>query len=185
MKATDANLGEIARQAGVRASIVFHCFHYRQALKGKATAEGYAAFAAVPLEAVERTFSALDSIPQPAPKAKRATTVAYGLPEGFTAPDEWIHMARAKRFWPLDVCKTEAENFIDWHRSKGNKFADWPAAFRTWIKRSNREDGKPDSNRDWTDPNVLREAHQRTIKVFRSMGRHDEANELERELEGL
>ena len=55
-------------------------------------------------------------------------------------PDEWgispAHRAKAEGLG-VDV-QAEAERFRDYHRAKGSLFADWDAAFRTWLGNSVR-----------------------------------------------
>lgn len=38
--------------------------------------------------------------------------------------------------YPAVDLELETENFLDHHLSKGSKFKDWPAAWRTWIRNS-------------------------------------------------
>ena len=55
-------------------------------------------------------------------------------------PDSWApteaHRAKATEF-RVDVT-AEAEAFRDFHRAKGNVFADVDAAFRTWLRNAKR-----------------------------------------------
>lgn len=65
-------------------------------------------------------------------------------------PDDWEPRVqeRAKaRELGLDV-DYEAEQFRDTHRAKGNSFADWDAAFRTWLRNAKKFARRTDSTRD-------------------------------------
>ncbi|RPH38334.1 hypothetical protein EHM92_00185 [bacterium] len=68
-----------------------------------------------------------------APK-KRRTSQKTGCPESFPIDDhlkEW-----ASRKVPGLNVEDETENFLDHHRAKGNSFADWDAAWRSWMKKA-------------------------------------------------
>lgn len=142
MKATSAALGELARAAGVRSTIIYHCWAYRKEMSGKATPQGYASFTDLPLHHAERVFAVLDEQNTPAPRKARQRTAPHGLAIDFVIPEEWIALGRSRRFWTDDVSRTEADRFVNWHRMKGSMWADWRAAWINWIDRSNRENGK-------------------------------------------
>lgn len=44
-------------------------------------------------------------------------------------------IAWAREHTPL-VGAVDTANFIDWHTSKGTTMADWTAAWRTWMRKS-------------------------------------------------
>lgn len=182
MRASSAEIGEIARRAGVRITVAFHAWAYRKELKGKASAEGYAVFTELPLEVARRVFAVLDSIPAPTPKAKRERIAARPVPDEL--PEDWIILGRDKRMWPMDVCRTEAERFVNYFKMTGKQYADWRACWLGWIDRSHRENGTAleGPQKDWSDPAVQREQLVSTIALYRRMGRNHEADEMERSL---
>lgn len=156
MKATSAELVELARSAGVRMTIAYHALAYRRELKGKATAIGYAAFTELPLPHAERLWSVLDALPVPEPKTPRQRATANPVPDEL--PEDWIILGRDKRMWTMDVCRTEAERFVNYFKMTGKQYADWRACWIGWIDRSHRESGKPlpiDAP-DFSDPETQR-----------------------------
>lgn len=171
MKATDAALLELARAAGVRATVVFHLWHYRKATGGSFSIEGYCAFTDLPLEHGRRVLAVLP--PERMRQISANPSSKSRLADDWTMPEEWIVMGRDKRFWTLDVCRTEAERFADWHRMKGSVFADWKAAWRNWIAGSHREDGKAVEQVQMTDAEKA--------AMYRRIGRNDLADKLERQ----
>jgi hypothetical protein len=46
-----------------------------------------------------------------------------------------IEYAHEKAGWNSTRSATEFENFRDYHLKKGNRFEDWPAAWRTWVRK--------------------------------------------------
>lgn len=73
------------------------------------------------------------------PRRARRTSQKTGCPSVFEPSDsmkEWASSANPS----LDL-KVETEKFLDWHRAKGNSFADWDAAWRTWIRNSFKFNG--------------------------------------------
>lgn len=76
------------------------------------------------------------------PSANRATTAPSHML--ITEPMRKWASSKGLRF-SLDE---ETERFLDFHRSKGSKFKDWTAAWRTWMSRA--EDYKP--RRNGVDP---------------------------------
>lgn len=141
MKATDAALVELARQAGVRPTVIFHAYHYRRAMRDAFSVEGFCTFTGLAVEHGVRVFEVLPA-DDPKPRRARTTASRTQLPADWDMPEDWLCIGREKRFWPMDVCRTEAERFANWHRMKGNSFADWKAAWRNWVDGSHREDGK-------------------------------------------
>lgn len=72
---------------------------------------------------------------QSKPVAKRRRqTQQTGCPEIFEPSDsmkEWASNADSS----LNL-KVETEKFLDYHKAKGSSFADWDAAWRTWIRNA-------------------------------------------------
>lgn len=61
-----------------------------------------------------------------------------------TRPSGWVPNSRHREqamALGLD-CDRAAQEFADWHESKGSRFANWDAAFRTWLNKA-REFAKP------------------------------------------
>lgn len=93
--------------------------------------------------------------------AKRRSRLSQktGAPDEFEISDslkEW-----ASKTAPLVCLKGETENFLDYHRAKGNSFKDWDAAWRTWIRRAQKwtkgsvdSDGSKGSRRKDSDLHV-------------------------------
>lgn len=67
-------------------------------------------------------------------KSARSATMKT-CPDDFQVTDAMTAWANSKGF-PGDRIEPETERFLDYHRSKGNKFADWQAAWRNWISKS-------------------------------------------------
>jgi hypothetical protein len=65
------------------------------------------------------------------PSRKRPATPA---PDTWTPNDKHRELAAALGL----SCDVLASEFLDWHRSKGNVFADWDAAFRTWMRNATK-----------------------------------------------
>lgn len=58
---------------------------------------------------------------------------AVALPADF-------HVNESMRAWATEQCpgvdvEQQTANFKDWHTAKGSTFKDWPAAWRTWMRR--------------------------------------------------
>jgi hypothetical protein len=152
LKPTDGLLLELARQAGVRPTVIYHLYAYRKAMGTRFTVEGYAAFSGLPVAHANNALAVLPD-EKPVARKQRATAARTQLPEAWDMPEDWLLIGRERRFWPMDVCRTEADKFANWHRMKGNAFADWKAAWRNWIDGSRREDGKADAQPEavWDD----------------------------------
>ena len=115
--------------------------------------------------------------PKPEPVPDNATKVATKrtrrkplteFPEDFTLTDDM-------RSWPTAMAAVEAgvsleaefEKFKNYHIAKGNTFADWRAAFRTWLSNSvdfSRSRARPPtaSGNRFTDL-LIREANQLSV----------------------
>ena len=51
--------------------------------------------------------------------------------------------------------KIETDRFLDYHRAKGNKFRDWTAAWRNWMRKAadfQRATPQQQSSADLGDP---------------------------------
>lgn len=86
----------------------------------------------------------LGTCPSPSPSPSDRKAKALGRkrpstrrPSDWTFNDKHAQQAAEKR---VNVY-AEAQRFMDWHDAKGSVFADWNAAFRTWLGRA-RPDAK-------------------------------------------
>ncbi|MGV8955027.1 MAG: hypothetical protein ACOH2M_28275, partial [Cypionkella sp.] len=66
---------------------------------------------------------------KPAPEKRKRRCQ---LPEGWTPSERNISDAHSKQFSDREI-NHEADRFADFHRAKGSIFADWDAAWRTWL----------------------------------------------------
>lgn len=72
------------------------------------------------------------------------------------APDEFELSDDLKR-WTLlkdpnlDITE-EIENFLDYHRARGNAFSSWDAAWRTWVKKSIQFNATKQNVKPFTKP---------------------------------
>ena len=74
-----------------------------------------------------------DPVPTPAVKpARRRTTKAVPLPDGFRPTDKHWEVARSLG----EDLRIEGPQFVDHHTAKGSTFKDWDAALRTWIRNA-------------------------------------------------
>ncbi len=67
------------------------------------------------------------------PKPKK-TKRASGVPDEFLVDQQmldWLESNQITTDW-----RTETNKFLDHHRAKGSKMADWVAAWRTWMRNS-------------------------------------------------
>lgn len=74
---------------------------------------------------------------------KETNTKEYGVSRkknSSSAPDEMIvdqdMIAWAKKTGVTVNLENETEQFLDYHRAKDNKFANWKAAWQTWMRNS-------------------------------------------------
>lgn len=79
-------------------------------------------------------LSSEDSKIMPLPHSKRKA-VKVPLPEGFAISKELWVWAIARKF-PSNLVVREFEKFCERNRAKGETYADWDAAFRSWLIRS-------------------------------------------------
>lgn len=77
--------------------------------------------------------------PSPSPLTTPAPTKSIGRKRQSTKrPDDWNFTEKHKELAlsaGLNV-SDQCQKFMDWHDSKGSIFADWDAAFRTWLRKS-------------------------------------------------
>lgn len=64
---------------------------------------------------------------------EKVVRLAHNLPDTFTVTEEMLTWARDKVPVAFGNVVLETEKFKAWHTSKGNKFKDWPAAWRNWM----------------------------------------------------
>lgn len=67
--------------------------------------------------------------PTPIVKSKRASTA---MPEGLALDDAMRKFAGDRGYAGVNV-ERMFERFLNHHRAKGSRFADWQAAWRTWV----------------------------------------------------
>jgi len=67
-----------------------------------------------------------------APPVKPKKSPQKTLPENFEINEAGVKYANERGVNIL----TELQSFKDWHRSKGNRFVDWQAAWRTWCNKA-------------------------------------------------
>jgi len=68
------------------------------------------------------------------PKENRKAPRKTAIPDGWQ-PDEALADELTKRHPTLNIGQ-EAEKFVDWHGSKGNRFVDHSKAFRNWCRKA-------------------------------------------------
>ena len=47
---------------------------------------------------------------------------------------EWVQ-EHCPHMYRQDLLRQELDTCLDWHRMKGNMYADWEAAFRNWLRK--------------------------------------------------
>jgi len=68
----------------------------------------------------------------------------YGARRASAPPDDFTITTAMRAWWAakdrrdIDLAQ-ETERFLDYHRSKGNTFKDWTAAWRTWMSKASTE----------------------------------------------
>ncbi len=67
------------------------------------------------------------------PESRKAR--ATGFPEAFSISDSMLAWALSDGFVEASLA-AEFEKFRDHHVARGTRFIDWPAAWRTWMRRS-------------------------------------------------
>ena len=68
-------------------------------------------------------------------KLPRTNNPKKGVPDGWLPSEELVTSINSKASVEIDH-EHEAALFRDYHRSKGNRFADINAAYRNWVRRS-------------------------------------------------
>jgi hypothetical protein len=74
------------------------------------------------------------------PEKNRRRVVQTPWPDGFVLDDDMTSHAADKAGWDIGRAFTEFDRFQNFHRSKGTMFADWKAAWRTWVANGIRYD---------------------------------------------
>jgi hypothetical protein len=69
-------------------------------------------------------------------KKKSVRSQKTRLPESWEPKESQKQQIRDK--YPKLNLTEEAEKFQDYHRAKGSSFADWDAAFRTWVRNAEK-----------------------------------------------
>jgi Helix-turn-helix domain len=70
------------------------------------------------------------------PMKKGGARVRRAAPSGFAVPSP-VPADIGKHFTQAEL-EAETLKFLDYHRSKGNRFADWTAAWRNWMRNEIR-----------------------------------------------
>jgi hypothetical protein len=65
---------------------------------------------------------------------RKKSKAASFAPESFPVTDKMRAFAKKTGF--TGNLEWETERFLDWHRSKKNRFKDWTAAWRNWIRKA-------------------------------------------------
>lgn len=65
-------------------------------------------------------------------RTRHASRKRTSLPDGFLLSEKMRAYAQSKGLDPPKITR-EFERFCDHHRAKGSLFADWEAAWRTWV----------------------------------------------------
>jgi len=188
MKATDPMLLHIAQVARVKTPHVFHTYHTMREQKDRFNAVAYATFAGLEPHHVLRIVAAMTDAGITFETRQRISPSGQGgrLPADFSMPEDWLLWAQTQRSWTRDVAETEAATFVDyWHAQPGQKGVklDWLGTWRNWVRRSHTPNGE--KVRESMSEADKRASMQDTIRLYRKMGRHDEANALERTISGM
>lgn len=67
-------------------------------------------------------------------KAKRTKEKSL-LPDNYNISEEMQIWLKTNKFLNVEV-KEELDKFKDYHLSKNNRYSDWDAAFRTWMRNT-------------------------------------------------
>lgn len=82
------------------------------------------------------------------------------FPENFEITTEMSLWASAHQ---IEIAEKELESFRDYHTAKGNRFIDWNAAFRTWLRNSKRFEANNGNRSQQTEG----ELSERTKRILR------------------
>ena len=107
--------------------------------------------------------SLLSTEPPTVPKRKPPATAC---PETMTITDSM--KAWAKDHTPAVDSFFQTEAFLDFHRSKGNVFKDWEAAWRTWMRNAQKWSQSGTTGRGYRD---IHEVNRQTLDRFVSRGK--------------
>jgi hypothetical protein len=107
--------------------------------KGRETQLADAA-ASAPEPAVDGLFEA--TTPTPVPASSKAKDAKTATKRGTTAPDALV-ITSAMREWATGEgitvnLEAETAQMLDHHQAKGSTFRDWTAAWRTWMRNSQK-----------------------------------------------
>lgn len=106
------------------------------------------------------------------PPNGRRTSPATSAPADFPLTEALIAWGREHA--PAVNGKTETENWLDWHRAKGDTAKDWQASWRTWMRRAQkdteRNNGRQTPDRIAYGDRVLAEAHDRAVNGMTMFG---------------
>ncbi len=72
-------------------------------------------------------------------RTRRTSTVKSVVPEDYEPTPEMVAAMVAETGLDEKQIRTETASFRDYHRSKGNRFADLPAAWRSWMRSPYRK----------------------------------------------
>lgn len=97
--------------------------------------------------------SGVTMAPEPSVTVREPSS-ARKRPETF-APDELV-ITPEMRAWAEGIgigsgLDDETATFLDWHRSKQNKYRDWTAAWRTWMRKAVKRDPKKFAGRSFDE----------------------------------
>ncbi|HEY7821531.1 MAG TPA: GntR family transcriptional regulator [Acidimicrobiia bacterium] len=74
------------------------------------------------------------------PLTKKSTNTARSRKTA--VPDSWqpasTNIRQLQDKFPKVDVTGQVDTFLDYHRSKGSKFADWDAAFRNWVRNAEK-----------------------------------------------
>lgn len=176
MGPTDYRLAELAEEARVRPS---HVFHLIQWLSAGNPPEMFAAFARLEQRHTDQMLAALQAHELlPSPKRRRGTVGssrevrATRLPPAMQLPDDWLAFAQQTRRWEKAAVELEFQTFLDyWHAQPGSKGVklNWLATWRNWVRRSHTADG------NWTPATAAPERRQERVWLWEERQRLDKA----------
>ena len=72
-------------------------------------------------------------------RTRRTSTVKSVVPDDYEPTPEMVAAMVAETGLDEKQIRTETASFRDYHRSKGNRFADLPAAWRSWMRSPYRK----------------------------------------------
>ena len=107
--------------------------------------------------------------PSPSPSLKEEEDIRAGkkqkttFPEDFKPSDAVSQLATEKKW---DPPQDQIEAFRDYHVSKGSRFLDWDAAFRTWLRNADqfKRNGRRGVQPKETPADRLRQRTRETLR---------------------